>query len=433
MEDKLKYILNEEKRKLREKYKYQTLNSYSHKKINRYDSAVFYMQNKKIVGLKEQPPIKNIEFEAPSSNISPQKFQGKNLPKFKAKLLHLSRSNISLNKIHMIKNIFVFNKVKSKNILIKNKILKPFNATVHNNFKELEKFTFPNSFSNSKNPKALQINFSNKNSQTEKPEIIKLETKKIKKGQVPLSEPKEELLKDRLPINTLKYYHPKLFRHNKKFQRRKIEDNNEQVEETKNNNKNDKQSNDSCGTTQNNDNITIKYEMMEFNNKKNYVADNIQRRNKNSSLYFNKQKDKQDFHFIMKHPYSNNNFCGNLYSHMTYYNSNSYINDYSERFQNLNNPLNDVDLIRKLHNLILNPNTSKIRNIDLLLTYKNFPKGTFYGNKSNSNDKIIDMELKKLEKTKYGKFVSKLNKTMQKAKEIQKELDEELYINKNNL
>ena len=54
MEDKLKYILNEEKRKLRQKTKNNTFNPHSHKKITRYDSAVFYMQNKKIIGLKQQ-------------------------------------------------------------------------------------------------------------------------------------------------------------------------------------------------------------------------------------------------------------------------------------------------------------------------------------------------------------------------------------------
>ena len=100
----------------------------------------------------------------------------------------------------------------------------------------------------------------------------------------------------------------------------------------------------------------------------------------------------------------------------------------------LDNPLKDNDLIHKLHNLILNPNTRKIRNGELLLMYKNFPKGTFYGNKkSNTTDFTVDEELKKLKNTKYSKFVSRLNETMQKAKEMQKELDEDLFINKNNL
>ena len=436
MEDKLKYILNEEKRKLRQKTKNNTFNPHSHKKITRYDSAVFYMQNKKIIGLKEQLPIKNIEFDAPNEKLTPQKFEGRNLAKFRTKILRLSKSNLALNQNQTIKNIFVFNKIKSKNILIKNKILKPFIATIHNNLKDIEKTKFPNSFSTTKNisQKCLQINCMNKNSQTEKPEIIKLEPKKIKKEIIPLFKQSDGDLKDRVPINTLKHFHPKLFRRNKKFHRRKIESNDEQEEEKTNINKNNPNFSESCGTSQYNDNISIKYELMEFNNKKNYVAHKLLRRKKDSNYYVIKNKDKPDFHFLMKHPFSNNYFCSTLINQLTYFNNNSYINDYSEKFMRLANPLKDNDLIHKLHNLILNPNTRKIRNGELLLMYKNFPKGTFYGNKkSNTTDFAVDEELKKLKNTKYSKFVSRLNETMQKAKEMQKELDEDLFINKNNL
>jgi hypothetical protein len=109
-------------------------------------------------------------------------------------------------------------------------------------------------------------------------------------------------------------------------------------------------------------------------------------------------------------------------------------NDYREKFQHLNNPMNDADLIKKLHNLILNPNTSKIRNGKLLLMYRNYPKGTFYGNKKIiNNNALIDSQLKKLENTRYKKIVLKLNQTMQKVKEIKKELDDELIINKKKL
>ena len=433
MDEKLKYILNEEKRRKRKKEKNNTLNSYSNKKMTRYDSAVFYMQNKKIIGLKEQLPIKNLEFESPNSFLSPQKFQRKNVSKYKTKLLHLNKPNIPLNQNQVVKNIFIFNKIKSKNVLIKNKILRPFIATIHNNLNDIEKRKFPNSFSSSyiKNQKIFQLNCLNKNSQTEKPEIIKIEERKKKEINSQL-EPKNLLLKDRVPINTLKYFHPKLFRHKLKFQRRKIESNNDQdIEKTSN--RNEKNFSESGGTSQINDNITVKYEMMEFNNKKNYVASQIKKRKNNSPLYKLRNEEKTDFHYIMKHPFSNNYFCSSFINHLTYYNNNSYINDYSEQFQNLANPLKDVDLIRKLHNLIINPNTNKIRNTELLLMYRNFPKGTFYGNKNNTNNYIIDKELKKLEKTKFGKFVMKLNETMQKAKEIQKELDLELLMNKNKL
>lgn len=434
MEEKLNYILNEEKRKFRQKKKNFTLNPRSHKKITRYDSAVFYMQNKKIIGLKEHLPIKNLEFDAPSEKISPKKFGSRNMTKFKTNFLRLNKSNLALNQNQIIKNIFVFNKIKSKNILIKNKVLKPFIETIHNNLNDVEKNKFPNSFSTSKYTaqKLLQLNCMNKNSQTEKQEILKSETKKKKKEINTMVKQDDDILKDRVPMNTLKYFHPKLFRRKNLFNRRIIENNEEENDKTNNNNKNKENFSESCGSSQLNDNISIKYELMEFNNKKNYVASKLQRRKKNSPYYVVKKREKSDFHFLMKHPFSNNYFCSSFINHYGYFNNNSYINDYSERFQNLDNPLNDADLIRKLHNLILNPNTNKIRNGELLVMYKNFPKGTFYGNKNN-NDNIIDKELKKLENTKYGKFVNKLNETMQKAKEMQKELDLQLFMNKKNL
>ena len=96
--------------------------------------------------------------------------------------------------------------------------------------------------------------------------------------------------------------------------------------------------------------------------------------------------------------------------------------------------MKDADLIKKLHNLIINPNTSKIRNGQLLLMYKNYPKGTFYGDKRIINEKIyVENELKKLENTKYRNLVKKINETMNKAKEMRKELDEELHFNQKNL
>ena len=80
--------------------------------------------------------------------------------------------------------------------------------------------------------------------------------------------------------------------------------------------------------------------MMEFNNKKNYVASQIKKRKNNSPLYKLRNEEKTDFHYIMKHPFSNNYFCSSFINHLTYYNNNSYINDYSEQFQNLNSLLN---------------------------------------------------------------------------------------------
>ena len=432
MDDKLKYILKFTTRKKRLQSKNYKLNSSFQKKLGRYNSAIFEMKNKKIIGLKDQLPIKNIQFEAPKKDNSPLKFERKKNINYRNKLVHLSRSNLALNKNQIIKNISVFKKVKSKNILIKNKIVQPFIATIYNNSKDINKKIYPNSFSisNIKNSINLQnfINCSNKNSQTENIEsILKSDTKKVVKKEInPITSEKEEL-KDRVPVNYLKSFRTKLFKSNKKIHKRKIESNDEEKTYSS------KNMSESCGTSQINDNISIKYEMMEFNNKTKYIASQLQRRKKTSPFYVIKPKEKLDFHYIMKHPFSNNFFCSSFVNHMTYYN-NSYTNDYSEKFQHLNNPMNDADLIKKLHNLILNPNTSKIRNGKLLLMYRNYPKGTFYGNKKIiNNNALIDSQLKKLENTRYKKIVLKLNQTMQKVKEIQKELDDELIINKKKL
>jgi hypothetical protein len=339
---------------------------------------------------------------------------------------------LAINKNLIIKNISVFNKIKSKNILIKNKILKPFIATIHNNIKDSDQKVNPNSFSvsDNKNKKNLQniINCSNKNSQTENIDVLlKSEKKRSRKQINTLFSLKKENTQDRVPINTLKFFHSKLFRDNKKFHRRKIESNENTKTYT------GKNISESYGTSQLNDNISIKYEMMEFNDKKKFIASKLLRREGSSPLYDIKPKEKPDFHFLMKHPFSNNFFCSSFINHLTYYN-NSYINDYSEKFQHLNNPLKDADLIKKLHNLIINPNTSKIRNGQLLLMYKNYPKGTFYGYKRIINEKIfVEKELKKLENTKYRNIVMKINETMNKAKEMRKELDEELLFNQKNL
>ena len=57
---------------------------------------------------------KNIEFDAPSEKLTPQKLEGRNLTKFRIKLLRQSRSNLTVNQNQIIKNIFVFNKIRIK-------------------------------------------------------------------------------------------------------------------------------------------------------------------------------------------------------------------------------------------------------------------------------------------------------------------------------
>ncbi len=342
MDDKLKYIFKYTKSKKRKPPKNFTLGSSFHKQLGRYNSAIFEMKNKKIVGLKDQLPIKNIEFEAPKNDYSPLKIERSKNNNFRNRLMHLNKSNLSLHKNRVIKNISVFQKVKSKNILIKNKIIQPFIATIYNNIYDIDKKAYPNSFSmsNFKKQNNLQniINCSNKNSQTENIDsLLKPEVKSVKKEINPIShkEHKEEELKDRVPLSYLKKFHSKFFKSNKKFHKRKIESNDDEKV------CNSKITSESCGTSQINDNISIKYEMMEFNNKIKYIASELHRRKKDSPFYVKKPKEKLDFHYIMKHPFSNINFCNNIANYLTDNNNNSYTNNFSEKYKNLNNPHKD--------------------------------------------------------------------------------------------
>ena len=106
----------------------------------------------------------------------------------------------------------------------------------------------------------------------------------------------------------------------------------------------------------------------------------------------------------------------------------------------LQNPLQDKDLIYKIHNLIINPNTSRIRNLELFTLCRNIPKGQFYNINSNVNNcnnwkgkechKVDIDELRRYEKTKYYKYLVKLNSVLKKTKDIRKKMQNFICINK---
>ena len=422
--------------KIKFKLKKSLLNPNKKNKLSRYDSAIFlnnYMQKKKIEKSHQSGLIKNFEFSFPIKKF----VCTRNNPNYRLNQFYKCKSSPQFNKeIKLIRNNNIFNTIRNNEFLNKNcdnphTLYKPFNYNNENNNEKgnnilTNTFYYPkmrkeNNFINS---------YLNKFSETEKPD-------KIQKEIIPLIESDRSVIKDKLPINTLKHYHRYLFHNNKSNCKCNEE------EKGKSNNKNTNYSQSWESSSQFNNKI-CEYDVIELGGKMNYVATKLTKpKNKNEknlnrskSLINLNLKKKQDFHFLMKHPFSNSYFCSSFINQLTDNNNNSYTNNFSEKFQNLNNPLNDKDLTDKLHNLILNPNTSKIRNGELLLMYKKFPKGTFYNigknNNNNNYDLLYNEELKKLEKTKYRKYIIKLNKTMERAKSIQKKLNNYLYINKNN-
>ena len=425
--------------KINLRYKAFKINPYKKNKLSRYDSALFpnnFLEKNDIIKLKEKASIKNIEFSFPAKKIILNNKISRNITKIRLKHFYKSKSNPQFNKnIKLIKNNNMINSFKYIDFKNKNNekskaIYKPINPInlINKKIYDREKKIFARTFYCLKRKKTNNFinNYLNKFSETDK--ILK------EREMIPLIESDRTELKDKLPINTLKHYHRYLF-HNNGF----CNCNEEEKGKTENRNYNHSQIYES--SSQFNNNID-EYEIMELGGKKNYVATKLTKKkkekhqNRSKSLITLNLKKKQDFHYIMKHPFSNSYFCSSFVNQLTDNNNNSYINNFSEKFQNLNNPLNDKDLTDKLHNLILNPNTSKIRNGELLLMYKKYPKGTFYNiyknnqNNNNDNDLLYHEELKKLENTKYHKYIIKLNKTMEKAKNIKKLLDIFLYMNK---
>lgn len=412
------------------------INPLKSNKLSRYNSELInYLNKNEINYFKDKPSIKNIEFSCPAkqTQIIPHNNISRNITKIRLK--HFYSKSISqfnkklkfdkINNMIPTKNFFLKNKNKTNE---KNIIYKPIKLKekIYGN----DKRKFIKIFYSLKRQKVNNFinNYLSKFSETEKPE-------KIRKEIQPIIESDRSIIKDKLPINTLKYYHKNLF-HNKKSYCNCYEE-----EKGKINDKNCNYSQIFESTSLFNNNIG-EYEIIELGGKKNYVATKLTKKkkdkciNKSKSLITINLRKKQDFHYIMKHPFSNSYFCSSFVNQLTD-NNNSYTNNFSDKFQNINNPLNDKDLTDKLHNLILNPNTSKIRNGELLLMYKKFPKGTFYNifknnqiNNNNDNDFLYNEELKKLENTKYRKYIIKLNKTMERAKNIQNLLDSYMLMNK---
>ena len=151
-------------------------------------------------------------------------------------------------------------------------------------------------------------------------------------------------------------------------------------------------------------NSKINYQIVDFKGKKELIATNLTNRSRKPT-YLLKNKKHEDFHHIMKNPFETN---------------------IGEKIKY--NPLEHNDLANKIQQLILNPNTSKVRN-----------NPTFINNKINNENKNMSFKeirniskkgFEKMEADKFRRFNLLVNNTNKEVIQLEKRLDELLEENK---
>lgn len=233
----------------------------------------------------------------------------------------------------------------------------------------------------------IKTNIENKKTSSGKKKIISKMSKSKKKIELMYE---SEMFTKKLPHN-LRFFANNLFK------------------EEKNNKQNKEKSTPSLQKTskeflENKQSNKINYQVIEFKGKDSLVATKLTNKNRKITT-IKKNIKKEDFHHIMKNPFEE--YSGN----------NSKIN-----------PLENGDLANKIQQLILNPNTSKLRN-----------KKIWISSKVNNEIKTLSMKelrslsnkgYEKMKADKYKKFDLLVKNTNKEVIELEKKLDELLEINK---
>ena len=216
-----------------------------------------------------------------------------------------------------------------------------------------------------------------------------------------------EILGKKLPHN-LRFFHENFFGNKKK------------IEDIKRGSKlyydkDEKQNELSEDFFSNRSNSEIKYQVVEFGGRNSLMATKLTNKYNKKSSFFIDNSNKDDFHHIMKNPFSSND---------------SNYDEFNKYGNNLKyNPLEYGELAHKIHQLLLNPNTNKIRNNRILLSTK----------LNNEKKELSYKELKDLSKKGYEKMqADKFRKFNNLVKDCNKEvndlgerIDELLEENKN--
>ena len=200
-------------------------------------------------------------------------------------------------------------------------------------------------------------------------------------------------------------YSKKLPQNLKFFSKRFFQDNNLK-NKRKNNNKDSRKS---IYESRSRNNSNLKYQILDFKGKRNLIVTNLTYKKRNNS-YAGKNKKEEDFRHIMKNPFKNN------------------YDNFGLGINNTFNLLENNELAKKIQNLLLNPNTSKIRNNKVLLNPKLFNE-----NKSMTYKELREISKKgfeKMEEEKYKKFNLLVDNTHKEVKHMEAKMEELFEENK---
>lgn len=198
---------------------------------------------------------------------------------------------------------------------------------------------------------------------------------------------------DKKFAHNLKFFSNKLFEEDKNKRKKTISP------KKRNNNENTK------NFLESRNNSNINYQVIDFKGKARLIATNLTNKNRKPTFML-KHKKSEDFRHIMKYPFD------------------SPIEGKKEKM----NHIEQNNLAKKIQQLIINPNTSKVRNNQILLS-----------NKVNNNDKNMSYKeireiskkgFEKMEADKFRRFNLLVENTNKEVIQLEKRLDELLEVNK---
>ena len=218
--------------------------------------------------------------------------------------------------------------------------------------------------------------------------------------------------KNRLIIDYDSEIYSKVLPHNLRFfanhffEEEKKEITNRKNSFSSNRNKNEKEKENEMDFFKSRNNSNINYQIVDFKGKKELIATNLTNRSRKPT-YLLKNNKNEDFHHIMKNPFEKYSNIGEKVKY---------------------NPLEHNDLANKIQQLILNPNTSQVRN-----------NPVFINNKINNENKNITFKeirniskkgFEKMKADKFRRFNMLVNNTNKEVIQLEKKLDELLEENK---